>query len=300
MAQALEAQLLIPRTAPPVVFGLLTIAYHLRSWFAEHAEVDLAARRYLFWGAATPDTPALNDARSSLLHSRPPAENGAATSVLAYSWRLHNSDTEVEYTLGAQEGGTLLVVRHTGLKPRPDPQGALHDFWIAKLESLRLYALTRKPQGQAHYGTPPGPCINLALDIAGSAVNVFRFLIEPEFVGMLWDDKNVEIEPWVGGTYSFGWETGGAKEILELESPGLLSYSWRFPPETVDSTVTWRLAEAAGVTRLSLEHSGLEAQYVNEAYQAGWFTFLVLIKALIELGPEWSRVAVTGAEHGSV
>jgi uncharacterized protein YndB with AHSA1/START domain len=300
MAQDIEAQILIPRTAPAVVFGLLTIAYHLRAWFAEHAEVDLAARRYLFWGAYTPETPAQNEARSSLLRSKPPADSGAETRVAAYAWRLNGSDTEVDYKLGAQDGGTLLTVLHSGLNPRGETQGALHDFWISKLESLRLYALTRKPQTQLRYGPPPGPNVKLELDILGSAVNVYRYLIEPECVGQLWDDKRVEIDPWVGGTYSYGWELGGAKIILELDSPNLLSFSWRYPPETEDSTVIWRLSEAAGVTRLSLEHSGLAGQHVNEGYQAGWFTFLVLIKSLIELGPSWTRVAVKGVEHGAV
>ena len=58
--------------------------------------------------------------------------------------------------------------------------------------------------------------------------------------------------------------------------------------------------QAGGITRLTLEHGGFAADYDDEEYRAGWFSFLAAIKALVELGADWSRVSVKGVEHGEV
>lgn len=300
MAKDLDAQVFFPRTAPGVVFALLTDSHLLSAWFAEAAEVDLAARSYTFWGRCTPEIPSRADEVASVIRFSAPIAGAAETTVLSISWLLRGVATRVEYSLAARDGGTQLRVVHSGLPDRVEGQGALHDFWIAKLETLRLYALTGKPQTQLRYGAPPGAGFKLMLEIGASAAEIFKYLIEPEYVAQLWDDKNVVIEPRVGGKYDYGWEKGGPRQILELDAPRLLSFSWRYPPETEDSTVTWRLAEQDGITYLSLEHNGFAPDADNEDYRAGWFSFLVEIKALVELGADWTRVVVKGSEHGAV
>jgi uncharacterized protein YndB with AHSA1/START domain len=300
MAKDLEALLFIPRTTPSVVFALLTDSHLLSAWFAEAADVELAARCYSFWGRFTPETPSRADERSSLVRFTAPVDGAAETTVLSISWLLHGAVTRVEYSLAARAGGTQLRVLHSGLPDRTEGQGALHDFWIAKLETLRLYAVTGRPQTQLRYGSQPGARLALAQEISGNAADVFRYLIEPECVARVWEDEHVLIEPRVGGKYDYGWEKGGPKQVLALEPPRLLSFSWRYPPETEDTTVTWRLAERDEVTDLSLEHSGFAQDYDGEDYRAGWFSFLVAIKSLVELGADWTRVVCKGAAHGKV
>jgi uncharacterized protein YndB with AHSA1/START domain len=240
------------------------------------------------------------DEVSSLIRCTAPVDGAAETTVLSISWLLRRAATRVEYSLAARDGGTQLRVKHSGLPERAGRQGALHDFWIAKLEILRLYAVTGRLQTQLRYGPQPGPRLALALEISGSATDVFRYLIEPEYVAKLWEDEQVQIEPWTGGKYDYGWENGGPKQVLAIEAPRLLSFSWRYPPETVDTTVTWRLAETDGVTSFSLEHSGFAPDDDGEDYRAGWFSFLAEIKALVELGADWSRVEIKGVKHGEV
>lgn len=300
MAKNIEAQVFFPRTAPAEVFALLTDAYLLNAWFAEAADVDLAARCYNFWGKHTPETPTQKDEVSSVIRFTLPISGAAETTVLSISWLLAGTASRVEYSLAARDGGTQLRVQHSGLADRVEGQGAMHDFWIAKLETLRLYLLTGRPQEQLRYGPQPGSSLKLAVGISASAAEVFPYLIEPESVAKLWDDEHVVIEPQVGGKYDYGWEQGGPKQILALEAPHLLSFSWRYPPETEDTTVTWSLAELGGTTSLSLEHSGFPPETSREDYRAGWFAFLIQIKSIVELGADWTRVAVTGAAHGEV
>jgi uncharacterized protein YndB with AHSA1/START domain len=300
MANDLDALVFLPRTAPAVVFALLTDTHLLSAWFAEAADVDLSARSYAFWGRCTPETPKRADEVSSVIRFSAPIDGAAETTVLSISWYLRGVATRVEYSLTARDGGTQLRVVHSGLPERTAGQGALHDFWIAKLEALRLYALTGRSPTQLKYDSQPGASIKLALEISASAPEVFRYLIEPEYVAKLWDDEHVVIEPHAGGKYDYGWEKGGPKQILELDAPRRLSFSWCYPPETEDTTVTWRLAEQDGITYLSLEHSGFAPDASTEDYRAGWFSFLAVIQALVELGPDWTRVVVQGIEHGAV
>lgn len=299
MPKDLRAEVLIPSTAPSRIFQLLTEASHLRCWLAAEAECDVAAGVFSFWGRATPGTPDAAARAVRLLSCSPPVGGGSGAE-LSFAWTLRGNETAVQITLAAEEGATRLSLTHRNLAERAGSVGSIHDFWIVALENLRLYTATGRAQALLAYGPKPAPAISLSVEVHGSVEEVFSYLIQPERVGMLWGDEQVVIEPRVGGVYDYGWKDGGPRRILALDPPRLLSFSWLYPPETAETVVTWRLEENDGITRLTLEHSGFTPEYDDEEYRAGWFSFLAIIKGLVELGGAWTRVSVEGVPHGEV
>lgn len=299
MGKAVTASVLVPGVTPARVWNLLTDAEQLKGWFCEQAEVDLPGGVYRFWGKYTPDTPGPLSQHVKLVSFAPPG--AASQAQLAFTWQLRGVETTVQYELASQDGGTATTVKHGSLPERVLSQGAIHDFWYTSFEALRLLAVTGKPQSLPQYGPKLGPALMLEVDIAAPREQVFRCLIEPEWMSKLWGDEHIKVEPAVGGVYDYGWGDGGPRRITAFDPPGLLSFTWLYPPETEETTVTWRLAELdGGITRLSLEHSGFAPDYDDEEYRAGWFSFLAIIKGICELGDAWQRVSVKGTSHGEV
>lgn len=70
-------------------------------------------------------------------------------------------------------------------------------------------------------------------------------------------------------------------EVLLVDPPHKLSYSWRYPQYEGNSVLTWALfAEDENKTRLKLTHEGLESFSKNnrdfriESFTAGWNYFV--------------------------
>jgi uncharacterized protein YndB with AHSA1/START domain len=299
MPKEVFATLLLPGITPDQLWPLLTEAGNLAQWFCEAAEVDLPGGVYRFWGRYTPDTPQATAHQTRLDGWTEPATDGSG-GWLSFGWHLRGQDTHIELTLAPADGGTEIKVHHGALGERMNSKGALHDFWYSVLANLELYALTGRRQQLVEYGARPGTSLQVEVEIAAPAAAIFPYLIEPGFMARIWQDEKVQVEPRVGGVYDYGWETGGPRRILALDPPRLLSFSWLYPPETVESTVTWRLTDLTeDVTRLSLTHEGFPAGDDHEEYRAGWFSFLALIKGMVELGGRWSQIVLTGSAHGA-
>jgi uncharacterized protein YndB with AHSA1/START domain len=297
MNKEITATLHIPGISPAQVWAAFSDATALTEWFSEHAEVDLANKRFSFWGKHTPDTPGLGSGHVHLQDWAAPSEETPGR--LSFQWRLRGQDTTAEIGIAAGGDGTDVTVHHGALSDRITHKGAVHDFWYTVLENLRLFVLTGKPQDLPEYGPKPGDALRIGTLIAAPAAEVFRYVAEPDYIAKVWDDKNVTVDLRPGGTYSYGWEQGGPREVVAVDPPHMLSFTWRYPPETEDSVVTWRLDVAgADVTRLSLEHKGFSADHDDEEYRAGWFSFLAIMKGICELGDRWSRVQLTGVPHG--
>ena len=75
-------------------------------------------------------------------------------------------------------------------------------------------------------------------------------------------------------------------EVLEVDEPHRLAYSWVGGPETLvlHTTVSWTLTETEhGVTRLHLEQSGFDStakQAIGGAHY-GWSRMLEQLRALV-------------------
>lgn len=299
MSKAVTASVFIPGSPPQQVWQLLTDAEQLQRWFCEQAAADLPNGEYRFWGRYTPDRPGPLSQHVRLDTWREPSPDSSGQ--LAYAWVLRGQETQVGFELAAQDDGSLLTVVHSALGERLTSKGAVHDFWYTVLENLRLLAVTGKAQSLPEYGPKPGPSLMVQVDIAAAPEQIFRCLIEPEWMAKLWLDENIRVEARAGGVYDYGWKEGGPRRIMSIDPPYLLSFTWVYPPETEETLVTWKLEElGGGLTRLSLEHSGFAPEYDDEEYRAGWFSFLAIIKGICELGAGWQRVSVKGVQHGEV
>ena len=290
--KTLTMEVLVNRSQAEL-FSMLTQPEDLSAWFCEHAAVDLERGHYSFWGRFTPGTPAADSDAVRLLAC-------SAPDSLQFGWTVRGAETVVLFSLEARGVMTQLTVEHAGIPARSDEhEMAFHDFWYVALENLRLYATSGEQQQLCSYAPKQGPSIELAVTVNGGADAVFDKIAKPEQIDRYYgSNSTVELE--VGGKFDFGWKDSlGPIKILELDAPHKLSFSWKFD-EPFETVVTWQLEESGGRTRLTLTHSGFAEDYDSEGYRAGWFSFLAIIKGMVELGEDWSMIEIKGGAHGDV
>jgi uncharacterized protein YndB with AHSA1/START domain len=224
------------RIAAPValVYRALTDAAALRTWLAEHAEIDLTAGRYAFWGRYTPQGVS---SRQRLLATEPDR-------LLRFAWVLDGKETTAEFQL-LRGGGdsTLLTINQSGVPGMDDMMGqtgrrdglhSLHTFWGLAVARLAEYAEGRELTPPCDFSHARRDEIHIGLTIAASPERVFASLIEPAQIDR-WFGGAAEVEPRVGGRISlFGGEP--ADTILELAPNRTLAYSGR----TADATTVVR------------------------------------------------------------
>lgn len=116
-------------------------------------------------------------------------------------------------------------------------------------------------------------------ELSHAPEKVWRTLTEPELLEK-WIMVN-DIRPLVGHRFTFRapptpWWNGIVNcEVLEIDPPKRLRYSWRSGTESapLDTVVTWTLAPTpSGGTRLTLEHSGFlsDSPFAYEGAKKGW------------------------------
>jgi uncharacterized protein YndB with AHSA1/START domain len=102
-------------------------------------------------------------------------------------------------------------------------------------------------------------------DLPHAPAKVWRALTDPDLLGR-WLMTN-DIRPIVGHKFKFtatpmhGWDGICHCEVLEVEEPRRLRYSWSGGGATarLDTVVTWTLSPtASGGTLLHLEHAGFK------------------------------------------
>ena len=93
-----------------------------------------------------------------------------------------------------------------------------------------------------------------------SPERVWRALTDPQALAM-WLMPN-DFQPRLGHRFQFRTKPRGTWrgivdcEVLEIDPPRRLSYSWLGDPKARATTVTWTLTPMNGGTRLVLEHRG--------------------------------------------
>lgn len=151
------------------------------------------------------------------------------------------------------------------------------------------------------------------IEIAAPPERVFQALVEQEQLHVWWGaEPSVELsvfemDPKVGGRWHFECtsraghthgEVGeqarrrGASsfmahgEILELERPWLLAYTWFANWHADDkrrTVVRWELEPTQGGTRVRVTHSGLAQEAVaRKDYSGGWVGVLGLLRSYME------------------
>jgi uncharacterized protein YndB with AHSA1/START domain len=277
--------------APPSrVFQALAESKELEQWFAEKAFVSPGEKRYDFWGRFTPEAPGPEAGRHRLLAFEPPAR-------LGFNWRVRGEETAVEIRLEKNSRGTALRLTQE-VPGRPKTQLSLGDFWALSLENLRHWIKNGTPPVRCDYSSPPRGEVKLALEIEAEPQAVFRGLTRTEDLDR-WISAKAEIEPEVGGRFTFGWVGEGPVKILDLVPNQRLSYSWHHEGEP-DTIVTWTLEGSSGRTRLLLVHSGFQADRESEDFRTGWLKHVLWLKALLEEGPSWRGPNLVSADQDEV
>jgi uncharacterized protein YndB with AHSA1/START domain len=103
--------------------------------------------------------------------------------------------------------------------------------------------------------------------------------------------KSNDFKPVIGHTFQLrdapGWDGAVDCEVIEVEEPHRLSYTWVSGGESdskLSTVVTWTLMEAeGGVTRLHLEQSGFRSEAKQEIGGAkyGWMSMLDQLQSLL-------------------
>jgi uncharacterized protein YndB with AHSA1/START domain len=103
--------------------------------------------------------------------------------------------------------------------------------------------------------------------------------------------KSNDFKPVVGHTFQFsnapGWNGVVDCEVIEVDEPRRLSYSWVSGEASNpghSTVVTWTLMEAeGGITRLHLEQSGFRSEAKQEIGGAkyGWTSMLDQLRKLL-------------------
>lgn len=107
---------------------------------------------------------------------------------------------------------------------------------------------------------------------------VWEYLTNPDLLE-LWFAKT-DFKPVPGHQFTIGGKDGCFNycEVLSVEPPLRLSYSWRFASakdkQYYDSTVVWTLRKNGDQTLLELHHDGFLEAVDFDRHNSGW-TFLV-------------------------
>ena len=135
------------------------------------------------------------------------------------------------------------------------------------------------------------------IEIAAPPARVFAALTDPVQLLSWWGDRRTfpsthwELDVRVGGRWLSRWRApdgatfalGG--EILEIDPPRLLIYSWwdeRYP-DLPRTTVRYELTTTATGTRVTLTHDGFDAERADfDDYNGGWSSVMRSLRAHVE------------------
>jgi uncharacterized protein YndB with AHSA1/START domain len=263
----------------------LTDPAALRTWLAEHAEVELPDR-YAFWGRSTPGL----EASQRLLH--------ADDRSLRFVWRLDDIDTTVDIDL--TEGGpdtTEVTLVQSDMPSFADmlagngDRSMVHTFWALAMANLVDHVEGRPLTPQADLTSA---IMREEVLIDATPAAVFESLVDADIFAS-WFGAKVGIEPYVGGRWAMGgFEAGSPGHIITLEQDRQLAVKW---PD--DEVTTWELAESAGKTRLTFVHSGFDEQTPPYGSWLGWLGGMAELRRYHEIEdwqPIWLTVSVDGVD----
>jgi uncharacterized protein YndB with AHSA1/START domain len=248
----------------------------LRTWLAEHVEVDLP-HAFAFWGRYTPggDVPRQ---RPLLVDDR----------TVRLGWLLDGEDTTVEINLTEETpDSTVVSLTQTHV---PDWEEVVAEsgfrcvlatFWALAISNLADYLMGRELTPMCDFSEP---ALREKVIVGAPPKAVFDSLVKPEQFRQ-WFGANMEIEPHVGGRWAMGGfdvENSVAK-IVDLDPERRVVLDW-------GSYVTsWDLAESDGKTHLTFVHSGFDEPNPPYAGWMGWLAGVSELRRFHEL-PHWQTI----------
>ncbi len=267
---------------PARVFAALTDAGELKQWFAEHAEVEpQLGGAYRFWGKHTYGAPSRNEATQKITRFAP-------SQTLAYSWRIHNRDSEVSFAIETDpENAEGAVVKGAhAFAQAPDIGRAKEmadDHWRIQWGNLSAHLAGGKGKLLPDYSSDNANiALSIYIDAPPSAV--FRTLIDPEKIQQ-WFGVPADVDPREGGDWhlKMSYEKDGKKvesqpmKILEYVENERFSVSWpdwRGDKSVPNQRVLWVLKPEGAGTRVDLVHDGFVRAVDISDYPFGWGYFL--------------------------
>jgi uncharacterized protein YndB with AHSA1/START domain len=272
-----EPMTLQAHVAAPIkeVHHALTDAQALRTWLAEHAEVELP-HRYEFWGRYTPEGEAPHQ---RLLH--------VDDHTLRFSWLLDGEETTTEIRLTEESAdSTILTLSQTHFDFQDALTGAsirgvLQTFWSLSIANLVDHLEGRELTLRCDF-TSPQLQGEVLIDAAPEAV--YDSLTDSEKASA-WFGFPIGIEPYVGGRFAMGgFDAGFAAKIVDLDPGRKMSIDWGG-----NGVSSWELAGSGGKTRLTFVQSGFDTQRPPYAAWLGWVSGLAELRRFHEQ-PDWRPI----------
>ncbi len=266
------------------VFTALSDAGALRTWFAEHVEIQTGVGgAFRFWGRHTYGVPGAEQATQTLLRFEP-------DTALAFSWRLLDRDSEVTWALDEQTGDdgatTKITVTHEfeSLPSVGRAEALIDDLWRIHTGNLCFYLHGNTDMFRPDF-TDDSPEIRCEIVIDAPPDKVFAALTVPDNIKQWFPAPAPVVEPRVGGKYGFGFSFEMDGQTIEPPPMTIAEYvenerltmnwpDWRMDPNVPDQTISWRLEDLGGKTRLTLLHYGFTRTVDVSDYPFGWQEFL--------------------------
>jgi uncharacterized protein YndB with AHSA1/START domain len=275
-----EPMTLNARVAAPLpdVYRALTDPSALRTWFCEHAEIDLP-HRYSFWGRYTPDGDAPHQ---RVLH--------ADDHTLRFKWLLDGEETTTEFSLTEEGAGATIVAlsqSHFDMQEAMTGgsiRGVLQTFWALSIANLVDYLEGRALTPRCDFTSAD---LRAEFTISASVEKVYDSLIDSEKASA-WFGYPIAIEPWVGGRFAMGgFESGFAAKIVELEPRRKMTIDWGNT-----GVSSWELEGSGGKTRMTFVQSGFDTQRPPYAAWMGTLSGFAELRRYHELR-DWQPIWFT-------
>lgn len=276
------------KAEPSRAFAALINPEQLRRWFAEDVLVEArTGGRYAFWGRYTYGVPREPDPEQRI-------SRFIADQLLAYTWTVDGAPSEVQLSLAADEArtGTQLTLEHAfGVAADRDFRNLIDDLWRLTLGNLDAFLRGGEGIVLPDY-SDPSPEIRLSILIEAAPERVFRALTEPAALNG-WIASAAEVDPRVGGRYSYGWQNKkdgrtvcvGPTQILDIVPNRRLVTDWpdwRGDPDRPKTRVAWLLEPVGTATRVTVVHGEFPRTADISDYPFGWPKFLGRLRNLIE------------------
>jgi uncharacterized protein YndB with AHSA1/START domain len=271
------------------VFAALTDASELKQWFAEHAEVEpKLGGAYRFWGKHSYGTPTREDATQRITSFAP-------NQSVAYSWRLHDRDSEVAFTIttdpeNAEHSVVKGVHSFTEAPAINRAKEMIDDLWRFNWGNISAHIGGGQGKMLVDYAdAEPKIALSIYIDAPPSAV--FRTLIDADKIQQ-WFGVAAAVDPRVGGDWQLKMDVEGmqapACKILDLVQDQRLSITWpdwRGDKSVPNQRVTWLLKPEGEGTRVDFLHDGFVRAVDISDYPFGWGYFLSRITTVSEGKP---------------
>jgi len=274
------------------VFAALTDAHELRRWFAEYVEIDpRVGGTFVFFGKHTYGAPDKRTGRQVITRFEHDRQVG-------FSWPLEGVKGEVTIELdrdtkAADGDRTRVHVRHAFDDALPTAYGAelVDDLWRLTLGNIESHL-----RGGAGIVLPdftdPSVEVRLSIHIDAPRGRVFKALIEPAALNR-WIASAADVEPRLGGRYSYSWKYDHAGRQVESGPTKILDFvpderlvtdwtDWRGDDTRPATRVAWLLADEGTGTKLTLIHDGFSRVVDQSDYPFGWVEFMNQLKAEAE------------------